>query len=85
MFGTLPIVVALISQLSGVERLRPRHWAACGVSFAGVGLVSAGAGGALTGSLGGMLLSLLTVSSFAVYSVAIVPAMSRNSPSSSLR
>jgi drug/metabolite transporter (DMT)-like permease len=80
LFGTLPIVVSLISQLSGVEQLRPRHWAACGVSFAGVGLVSAGAGHAITGSLGGMLLALVTVASFAVYSVAIVPVMGRTSP-----
>ena len=55
-FGTLPILISLISQVSGVERLRPRHWAASAVSFAGVGLVTLGSGGALTGSLGGMLL-----------------------------
>jgi drug/metabolite transporter (DMT)-like permease len=79
-FGTLPILISLISQLSGVERLRRRHWAASGVSFAGVALVSLGAGGALTGSLGGMLLALVTVVSFAVYSVAIVPVMGRHTP-----
>ena len=79
-FGTLPILISLISQVSGVERLRPRHWAASGVSFAGVGLVTLGAGGALTGSLGGMLLALVTVVSFAVYSVAIVPVMGRHTP-----
>jgi drug/metabolite transporter (DMT)-like permease len=79
-FGTLPILISLISQLSGVEKLRPRHWAACGVSFAGVGLVSLGSGGGLRGSLGGMLLALVTVGSFAVYSVAIVPVMGRHSP-----
>ena len=78
-FGTLPILISLISQLSGVEQLRPRHWAASGLSFAGVGLVSLGAGGTLTGSLGGMLLALVTVCSFAVYSVAIMPVMGRHS------
>jgi len=79
-FGMLPVLISLISQLGGVERLRPRHWAASGVSFAGVGLVSLGAGGRLGGDLGGILLALLTVCSFAVYSVAIVPVMRRHSP-----
>ncbi|TMJ94979.1 MAG: DMT family transporter, partial [Actinobacteria bacterium] len=79
-FGMLPVLISLISQLAGVERLRPRHWAASGVSFAGVGLVALGAGGRLGGDLGGILLALLTVCSFAVYSVAIVPVMRRHSP-----
>ena len=79
-FGTLPILISLISQASGIDRLRPRHWAASGVSFAGVGLVSLGAGGASAGSLWGMLLALAAVFSFAVYSVAIVPVMSRHTP-----
>lgn len=79
-FGTLPILISLISQISGVEELRPRHWAASAISFGGVALVSIGAGRTLTGSLGGMLLALITVTSFAVYSVGIVPVMTRNTP-----
>ena len=79
-FGTLPIVISLISQASGIDRLRPRHWVASGVSFVGVGLVSLGVGGASTGSLWGLLLALVAVSCFAVYSVAIVPVMSRHTP-----
>ena len=42
LFGTLPVFVALFSQLAGVERLRLRHWIAVGVSFAGVALVATG-------------------------------------------
>ena len=79
-FGTLPILISLISQLSGLERLQPRHWIASGVSFAGVGLVALGTGGSLSGSLGGILLALATVCSFAVYSVGIVPVFERHSP-----
>ena len=50
------------------------------MSFVGVGLVSLGVGGASTGSLWGLLLALVAVSCFAVYSVAIVPVMSRHTP-----
>jgi drug/metabolite transporter (DMT)-like permease len=78
-FGTLPIIISLISQASGIDRLRPRHWAACGVSFVGVALISLGAGGASTG-MWGALLGLAAVACFAVYSVAIVPVMSRHTP-----
>jgi drug/metabolite transporter (DMT)-like permease len=63
-----------------MERLRTRHWIASAVSFAGVALVSLGTHGRLGGELGGVLLALLTVCSFAVYSVAIVPMMRRHSP-----
>lgn len=79
-FGTLPILISLMSQLAGFERLRRRHWLAAGVSFAGVALVAAGAGGGLRTSVGGILLALATTFSFAVYSVAIVPVMKRHSP-----
>ena len=79
-FGTLPIFVSLLSQLAGHERLRRRHWLATSVSFTGVVLVAAGAGGGLSGSVGGILLALVTTSSFAAYSVAVVPVMRRHSP-----
>jgi len=79
-FGTLPIFVSLISQLSGMERLRLQHWVATGVSFSGVGLVALWAPGGLSASAGGILLALVTTSTFAIYSVAVVPVMKRNSP-----
>jgi len=79
-FGTLPIFISLISQLSGLERLRPQHWVATGISFCGVGLVALAAPGGLSASAGGILLALATTSTFAIYSVAIVPVMKRNSP-----
>jgi drug/metabolite transporter (DMT)-like permease len=79
-FGTLPIVVSLISQASGIERLESRQWVASGISCAGVVLVAAGAGGTSTSSLWGSLLAVVSVASFAVYSVAIVPVMRRQTP-----
>lgn len=79
-FGTLPIFVSLLSHLAGHERLQRRHWLAVGVSFVGVALVAAGTSGGVRASVGGILLALVTTLSFAVYSVAIVPAMRRHSP-----
>jgi len=79
-FGTLPIFVALMSQLGGVERLRSRQWLAIGVSFCGVALVAVGGGGQISGHLGGVLLALVTAATFAAYSVGVVPLMRRHSP-----
>jgi drug/metabolite transporter (DMT)-like permease len=79
-FGTLPIFVSLMSQLAGHERLHWRHWLATSVSFTGVALVAAGAGGELNRGVGGILLALVATVSFATYSVAVVPVMKRHSP-----
>jgi drug/metabolite transporter (DMT)-like permease len=79
-FGTLPVFVSLISHLSGLEQLRLRHWVATGVSFTGVVLVATGARGGLAASVGGIALALVTTSTFAVYSVLVVPVMRRHSP-----
>ena len=79
-FGTLPIFVALIAWAARTERLHARHWIAVGVSFAGVALVAGGAGGGLTGSVGGILLGLGAAATWAAYSVAIGPLMRRYSP-----
>jgi drug/metabolite transporter (DMT)-like permease len=79
-FGTLPIFVSLVSTLSGLERLRLRHWVATGVSFLGVSLVAAGASGGLSASATGIALALVTTGTFAVYSVLVVPVMRRHSP-----
>jgi drug/metabolite transporter (DMT)-like permease len=80
LFGTLPIWVALIASLFGVERLRPRHWVATLVSFGGVALVASGSSGELGGDLGGILLALVAAATWAAYSVAVGPLMRRYSP-----
>ena len=79
-FGTLPIFVSIVAQVTGIERLNTRHWLATITSFTGVVLVAVGAPGGLSASAGGIALALITTSTFAAYSVAIAPAVRRNSP-----
>lgn len=80
MFGTLPIFVALVSWAFRLETLRLRHWLATIISFSGVGLVAAGSSGGLSGDLGGVLLGLAASATWAIYSAAMGPLMSRYSP-----
>ncbi|HEY7195647.1 MAG TPA: DMT family transporter [Gaiellaceae bacterium] len=79
-FGTMPILVALLSRVLGLERLTTRHYLAALISFAGVGLVAGGSGGQISGELGGVLLGLAAAATWAGYSVAIAPLMRRYSP-----
>ncbi len=76
-----PIFAALFGLVLGIERLPTRFWVGAGLSFLGVGLVALGAGGALRGDLGGILLGILTASTWAVYSMLIAPLLRRYSPS----
>jgi drug/metabolite transporter (DMT)-like permease len=79
-FGTLPIFTVLIATLTGIEQPRRRILLAGAISFAGVGLVAAGAGGDLSANLKGDALALLSCFMWAAYSVAIAPLMTRHSP-----
>jgi drug/metabolite transporter (DMT)-like permease len=76
-FGTLPIMTALFAALGGVERLHPRFSLAAAISFAGVCLVALGAKGGISGDLWGYLLALVGAATWAAYSVAIAPLMTR--------
>jgi drug/metabolite transporter (DMT)-like permease len=80
LFGTLPICVGLIGWATGIERARLRQWVAAAVSFAGVALVAAGAQGGFSDDLGGVLLGLLVVLTWAAYSVLVTPLLRRYSP-----
>ena len=80
LFGTLPIFVALVSRAFGLEILSPRHWLAAAVSFGGVALVAAGAESGFVGNLGGVTLGLIASATWAAYSVAMGPLMTRYSP-----
>jgi drug/metabolite transporter (DMT)-like permease len=80
MFGTLPIFVALISQMFRLEHLRLRHWIATVISFSGVALVALGSSGGLAGDIGGILLGLAAAATWAAYSVAMGPLMRTYSP-----
>jgi drug/metabolite transporter (DMT)-like permease len=79
-FGTLPIFTMIIASSSGVESLSKRFVGAALVSFAGVALVALGARGDVAGSPRGIALALLGSATWAVYSVAIAPLMTRYSP-----
>ena len=78
-FGALPIVTALFAYAVGVERLHRRFWIAAVVSLAGVGLVALGSGGGVSGSLLGNVLAFIATATWGIYSVAIVPLLSRYS------
>lgn len=70
-----PMFAALIGLALGTERLSRRFWLGATVSFAGVGLVALGAGSAISGDLGGVLLGVFTAASWAAYSIAVTPLM----------
>ena len=76
-FGTLPIMTALFAAAGGIERLHGRFWVAAAVSFTGVCLVAVGAKGGAGGDLWGYALVLLGAATWAAYSVAIAPLMTR--------
>ncbi|HEY7730407.1 MAG TPA: DMT family transporter [Gaiellaceae bacterium] len=78
--GATPAFAALLGLTFGTEQPSSRFWAGAVVSFAGVGLVAAGAGH-LAGGAVGILLGIATAATWAAYSVAIAPLMRRYSPS----
>ncbi len=78
--GTTPIFVGIIATLVGLERLGSAFWIAAAVSFAGVGLIAAGASGGLSGSLLGDGLAVATAATWAAYSVTVAPLMKSYSP-----
>lgn len=78
--GSTPVFAALFGLVAGLERLHRRFWVGATVSFAGVALVATGAGGEVSGDLGGNALGVLTAATWAAYSVTIAPLMRRYSP-----
>jgi drug/metabolite transporter (DMT)-like permease len=76
-FGTLPILTALFAAAGGIERLHGRFWLAAAVSFSGVCLVAVGASEGISGHLLGYALVLFATATWAAYSVAIAPLMTR--------
>ena len=66
--------------VSGVERVTAQVLVAGAVSIVGVGLVIAGAGGALSSNLKGDVLALTAVATWALYTVTVAPLMTRHSP-----
>jgi DME family drug/metabolite transporter len=78
--GATPIFAALLGLAFRTESLSRRFWLGAAISFGGVGLIAAGAGGSLSGNLGGVILGVCTAATWAAYSVAITPLMKRYSP-----
>jgi len=78
LFGTMPIVALLLSAALGLECVRPLQWLAAAVSFAGVGLVAAGAHGGGNSSALGIVLGLTSPFTFVVYSLALAPLVRRH-------
>jgi drug/metabolite transporter (DMT)-like permease len=78
LFGTAPVLVVLLSHLTGHERLGRRSWGGAVLSLAGVSLLVA-SGGGVTGSLSGLGLGLLTALTWSLYSVLSAPLMRRYS------
>ena len=78
--GTVPIFVGIFATLVGLERPGRGFWLAAAVSFLGVGLIAAGAGGAVSAGLLGNALAVATAATWAGYSVAIAPLLRRYTP-----
>ncbi|MGI9110982.1 MAG: DMT family transporter [Gaiellaceae bacterium] len=81
LLGATPAIAALIGLALGLERLSGRFWVATAVSFVGVALVAAGSGSSLSAGWVGIALGLAAAATWAVYSIAIAPLMSRYSAS----
>jgi drug/metabolite transporter (DMT)-like permease len=80
LLGATPIFIGVIATVIGLERLRPTFWIGALATFAGVGLIAVSAGGDVSGSLLGALLSIGTAFTWSCYSLTIGPLMQRYSP-----
>jgi drug/metabolite transporter (DMT)-like permease len=80
LFGTCPMFVGLISILFLRAHLDRSFWIGAGLTFAGVALIAAGAGGGLVSGWKGDLLAIALAVTWAAYTVAIAPLMRRYSP-----
>jgi drug/metabolite transporter (DMT)-like permease len=80
LFGTLPVMAGLFAWALGIERPGSRFWLAACLAIAGAALVALGSGGGLSGHVWGDVLALAATLTWAWYSVAAAPALSRYSP-----
>ncbi len=80
LFGTCPMFVGLISIVFLRAHLERSFWIGAALTFAGVALIAAGAGGGLVSGWKGDLLAIALAVTWAAYTIAIVPLMRRYSP-----
>jgi drug/metabolite transporter (DMT)-like permease len=80
LFGSCPMFVGLISIALLRMHLQRSFWIGAGLTFAGVALIAAGAGGGLVSGWKGDLLAVALAITWAAYTIAIAPLMRRYSP-----
>ncbi len=80
LFGTTPVFVAIVSLIFRLEKLTRAFWVGALLTFAGVALVAAGAGGGFSSGTEGNLIAICTALTWACYTVAIAPLMRKYSP-----
>lgn len=82
LLATMPIWVAILGKLTGVERINRIMWAGIALSFAGIALLLTGAGGVEVGgaTLAGDLMLLGCAILWAIYTTASKPYLGRYSP-----
>jgi drug/metabolite transporter (DMT)-like permease len=80
LFGSCPMFVGLISVVFRQADLHRSFWIGAGLTFAGVALIAAAAGGGLVSGWKGDLLAVAMAVTWAGYTIAIAPLMRRYSP-----
>jgi len=80
LFGTLPVMAGLFAFALGIERLSSSFWLAAALAIGGAALVALGSGGGFSGHVWGDLLALGATVTWAWYTVAAAPLLSRYSP-----
>jgi drug/metabolite transporter (DMT)-like permease len=80
LFASCPMFVGLISIAFRQASLQKPFWIGAGLTFAGVALIAASAGGGLVSGWKGDLLAIALAVTWAAYTIAIAPLMRRYSP-----
>jgi drug/metabolite transporter (DMT)-like permease len=80
LFGSCPMFVGLFSLAFRQADLSRSFWIGAGLTFGGVALIAAGAGGGLVSGWKGDLLAIALAVTWAGYTIAIAPLMRRYSP-----
>ncbi|HKC78433.1 MAG TPA: DMT family transporter [Gaiellaceae bacterium] len=80
LFGSCPMFIGLFSIVFRQAALQRSFWVGAGVTFGGVALIAAGAGGGLVSGWKGDLLAIALAITWAGYTIAIAPLMRGYSP-----
>ncbi|HLY86400.1 MAG TPA: DMT family transporter [Gaiellaceae bacterium] len=80
LFASCPMFIGLFAIVFQHATLQRSFWIGAGLTFAGVALIAAGAGGGLVSGWKGDLLAIALAVTWAGYTVAIAPLMRRYSP-----